>query len=150
MVSIAAAFIFKAACCFMVLECFRLYLTLWKNFEEVEGVLTLKFILMATLLPLSLHGHFFFLQLRLDPKMYRNETYYVDLGRSQCFTAMKGISGPGNPTLIMKLYKHMASTRESHTWIKVENFAPLILLPEFKVHYIESLMPSKKTNCWHS
>ena len=54
---------------------------------------------------------------------------------------MKGISGPGNPTSIMKLsngeYKHMG--------LKVENFAPLILLPEFKVQYIESLMPSKKT-----
>ena len=97
-------------------------------------------------------GHFFFLQLRLDPKMYRNETYYVDLGRSQCFTAMKGISGPGNPTLIMKLsngeYKHMASIKlleKARHGLKVENFAPLILLPEFKVQYIESLMPSKKT-----
>ena len=29
--------------------------------------------------------------------------------------------------------------------LKVENFASLFLLPEFKVQYIESLMPSKKT-----
>ena len=79
-------------------------------------------------------GHFFFLQLRLDPKMYRNETYYVDLGRSQCFTAMKGISGPGNPNLIIKLsngeYKHMASVKlleKARHGLKVENFAPLIL-----------------------
>jgi hypothetical protein len=82
----------------------------------------------------------------------RDETYYVDPGRSQCFTAMKGISGPGNPSLIMKLsngeYKHMASIKlldKARHGLKVENFAPLILLPEFKVQYIESLMPSKKT-----
>ncbi len=82
----------------------------------------------------------------------RDETFYVDPGRSQYFTAMKGISGPGNPTLIMKLsngeYKHMASIKlleKARHGLKVENFAPLILLPEFKVQSIESLNPSKKT-----
>ena len=82
----------------------------------------------------------------------RDETFYVDPGRSQCFTAMKGISGPDNPTLIMKLsnieYKHMASIKlveRARHGLKVENFAPLVLLPEFKVQLIESNMPSKKT-----
>jgi hypothetical protein len=27
----------------------------------------------------------------------------------------------------------------------VENFAPLVLLPEFRVQYIECLMPSRRT-----
>jgi len=82
----------------------------------------------------------------------RDETFYVDPGRSQCFTAMKGISNPNNPTLIMKLsngeYKHMASIKlveRARHGLKVENFAPLVLLPEFKVQLIESNMPSKKT-----
>ena len=47
---------------------------------------------------------------------------------------MKGISGPGNPNLIIKLsngeYKHMASVKlleKARHGLKVENFAPLIL-----------------------
>jgi hypothetical protein len=113
---------------------------------------------MATLLLLSLLGHFFHLELGLDLKMLElliemKPFTYIDPGRSQCFTAMKRISGPGNPTLIMKLsngeYKHMASIKlleKARHGLKVEeNFAHLDLLPEFKVQYIESLMSSKKT-----
>ena len=81
-----------------------------------------------------------------------DETFYADPGRSQCFTAMKGISNNQDAAQITKLsngeYRHISCTNSlelKRHELKMRNFNDRNVLEARKVQLIESNMPSKKT-----